>query len=207
LEARIPGKFDFDNPRFPDINSLKAHQDQLISTVYSDIYEKIIDLENSKWHTIFEIVKDNKAKNIHATIIDFPILEQNLNLQTEKLLDYSKDRVDDMSLMKYMVHDTKDKIICSDISQTGQIVAIGFEDGLIKIFKHKISSSASGSKRTRGIVRSYSERSMGTDLKDEDVKESTDNLIGHKGAVFCLSISDDEKLLISGSYDSNIRLW
>jgi len=28
-----------------------------------------IKLENDRWQVIFEIVKNNKAKNIHATII------------------------------------------------------------------------------------------------------------------------------------------
>jgi len=108
--------------------------------------------------------------------------------------------------MKYMVYDTKDKIICSDISQSGQIVAVGFEDGLIKIFKRKIISISSHRYRSRHLKRSQSERSM-PGFPGEENKEKCENLTGHKGSVFCLSISDDEKLLISGSYDSNIRLW
>jgi len=140
--------------------------------------------------------------------LDFPILEQNLSLQTEKLLDYSQDRVEDMSLMKYMVYGTKDKIICSDISPTGQIVAVGFEDGLIKIFKRKICSSSNVKKR-KGMSMSHSQKSHSGFQRSEveETEERYENLVGHKGSVFCISISDDEKLLISGSFDSNIRLW
>lgn len=68
--------------------------------------------------------------------------------------------------------------------------------------------SSSSSKKGRGGM-SNSERSLQgcSKLEIEDTKERSENLVGHRGSVFCLSISGDEKLLISGSYDSNIRLW
>jgi len=82
---------------------------------------------------------------------------------------------------------------------------VGFEDGLIKIFKRKIVSSTSKKYKNKDLRRSSSVGSIPG--YQEDSKDKIENLIGHKGSVFCLSISDDEKLLISGSFDSNIRLW
>jgi len=78
---------------------------------YQDIYETKISMSDEIWKKIFDIIKINKARNIHATIIDFPILEQNLNLLIDKLVDYSEDRIKDMSLMKYMVTGTIDKMV------------------------------------------------------------------------------------------------
>lgn len=154
------------------------------------------------WKTIFDIIKNNRARNIHATIIDFPILSQNLTLVMDKLLDYSDDRIMDMSLMKYMVSGTADKMICCEISLTGFIVAVGFEDGLIKVFKCKIGNP-NKQKRQAEFDAPSSERSV----EQKESRENIDKLIGHQGAVYWLSISHDEKFLISGSYDSTIRLW
>ena len=154
------------------------------------------------WKIIFGIIRTNKARNIHATIIDFPILQQNLNLVVEKLLDYSDDRVRDMSLMKYVVSGTYNKMICCEISMSGYIVAIGFEDGLIKVFKCKIGPKLRGAPASGMMTHG----DIGYSQKPE-VSETTDKLYGHEGAVYCLSLSHDEKLLVSGSADSTIRLW
>lgn len=68
-------------------------------------WENIIDISDHVWQdTIFGVIKANKSRNIHATIIDFPILKQNLNLLSDKLLDYSEDRMTDMSVKKFMVN-------------------------------------------------------------------------------------------------------
>ena len=161
------------------------------------------------WKTIFDIIKNNRARNIHATIIDFPILSQNLTLVMDKLLDYSEDRIKDMSLMKYMVSGTADKMICWEISLSGYIVAVGFEDGLIKVFKCKIGNPNKRKRHTE-FEAPNSERSIDNFNYRGEPKESrehVDKLIGHQGAVYCLSISHDEKFLISGSYDTMIRLW
>ena len=196
--------------------------------IYSSIYEKVIEVDDEGWQKIFGIIKQNKARNIHATIIDFPILKQNLNLLTDKLLDYSDDRHNDMSLMKYMVYDSHDKLNCHEISTTGNVVAVGFEDGVIKIFKRKIRSTRLSRQAPVAYARLEKQGSMGKNLdgtpasfsntpkgtfssmtkaQAEEHKEKSENLIGHKGPIFCLSISHDDKLLVSGSFDSTIRLW
>lgn len=78
LELKDPSKFIFDDKRFPRINELKNNPDELTSAVYSNIFEDIIELDDEKWHTIFDIIKVNKAKNIHATIIGKNIKTHNL---------------------------------------------------------------------------------------------------------------------------------
>lgn len=89
-------------------------------------------------------------------------------------------------------------MICCEISLTGYIVAVGFEDGLIKIFKCKIGSNRTRRKNVQSQEMSKAE---------SENREHVDKLFGHRGAVYCLSITHDEKLLISGSHDSTIRLW
>lgn len=132
-------------------------------------------------NNIFDIIKKNKARNIYATIIDYPILQQNPNLQIDKLLDYSNDRKEDMSLMKYMLYGTGDKMICCEISLSGYVVAVGFEDGLIKIFKRKIGTKS----KTYGASSVISQNDSAIDGRlDMENKESIDKLIGHKGAVY-----------------------
>lgn len=138
-----------------------------------------INMNDDIWKTIFDIIKNNRARNIHATIIDFPILSQNLTLVMEKLLDYSDDRIKDMSLMKYMVSGTADKMICCEISLTGFIVAVGFEDGLIKVFKCKIGNP-NKQKRQPDFDAPSSERSQ----EPKESRENIDKLIGHQGAVY-----------------------
>lgn len=103
------GKFEISGDYYLSSNEeilsiIAAHMDDsngfCPTNFYDDIYEHKIQMTDDIWKIIFEIIKINKARNIHATIIDFPILQQNLNLVVEKLLDYSDDRLKDMSLMK-----------------------------------------------------------------------------------------------------------
>jgi len=139
------------------------------------------------WKTIFDIIKNNRARNIHATIIDFPFLHQNLTLLIDKLLDYSEDRIKDMSIMKYMVSGTGDKMICCEISMSGYIVAVGFEDGLIKVFKCKIGRSKPKARPSEFDAPSNSERSIeNSHAKGEqpENREHVDKLIGHLGPVY-----------------------
>jgi transcription initiation factor TFIID subunit 5 len=97
-------------------------------------------------------------------------------------------------------------MICWDISLTGNIVAVGFESGLVRIFKSKIPTKPKAKEPTnRGAFDKSS--STGKKVDDEQVKDKTESLYGHRGPVYCLSISHDEKFVISGSLDSNVRLW
>ena len=197
------------------LNHIAMWEDKMINKgepcptdFYQDIYETKISMSDEIWKKIFDIIKINKARNIHATIIDFPILEQNLNLLIDKLVDYSEDRIKDMSLMKYMVTGTIDKMVWWEISISGFIVAVGFENGLIKVFKCKIGTKHRSKPGAAQSVLSQSDKSArgyksGYDLS----RESVNKFIGHKESVFCISISHDEKLMISGSYDTSIRLW
>jgi WD40 repeat protein len=169
---------------------------------YQSIYETKINMSDETWKKIFDIIKTNKARNIHATIIDFPILEQNLNLLIDKLMDYSEDRVKDMSLMKYMISGSWDQIVTWEVSMSGYVAAVGFENGLIKVFKCKI-----GTKHRADDNGEISEPNNGHKGKYEANREQFSIFMGHKGPVFCISISHDEKLMISGSFDTTIRLW
>lgn len=73
---------------------------------------------------------------------------------------------------------------------------------MIKLFKSKIPAK---SKAKEGINRSASDKFNPSGVKLEE--EKTDDLIGHRGPVYCISISHDEKFVVSGSLDSNVRLW
>lgn len=103
-----------------------------------------------------------------------------------------------------MITDTASKMIWCEISLNGTIIAIGFEDGFIKLFKYKVGKLSPTNYPGSASMLSQSEQ--GFDGHKEKT-EVIDKLYGHKGAVYCLSLSHDEKLLISGSADSTIRLW
>lgn len=149
-----------------------------------------------------------KAK---AALLYFPTLESTLSL---------------VIVCRLRFIDSADKMIWSDVSLKGDIIAAGFNNSLVKLWIYKCDV-------TREEKDNNSDNYKDDDKKDDEQLNEADkqaklkaellqkekelkisnhrveeiDCIGHTGPIYAVSISYDGQILLSGSHDTSIRLW
>lgn len=134
----------------------------------------------------------------------------------------------------FTVLNTHNKMNCADMTVDGSIICIGFKDGTIKVWvlnkdltveiSPELLKSLEEYKDTNYTNYSkilYKKDSLDISMNKEGVDEKREGnvfdeiitqqrvfrLLGHTDAIFSVSIAQDKKFIISGSYDETIRLW
>ena len=112
--------------------------------------------------------------------------------------------------------------LCSSLLSTdGSLAVGGFSDSSIKLWDlYNTSGDASGTRAqdtpddfVAAVHRPLQSTLSGGSASDSDLpasplsRPSYAALLGHSGSVFGLSLSSDQRFLLSSSDDSTIRLW
>ncbi|CAI2360432.1 unnamed protein product [Moneuplotes crassus] len=162
-----------------------------------------------------------KEDYMDISVADIPI--PNKIDYTMFLLGELEKSVEDLkTVCVHTVTHSTNQLICSDVSYVGDIVASGFSNGLVKIFKY--SCTVVESKEAEKDKKNNEDNREDEDMNPEDkkkeeihrkeIKNKTKDhkieeidCVGHKGPIYSVSISYDNELLISASHDATIRLW
>ncbi|KAI8850219.1 WD40-repeat-containing domain protein [Chytridium lagenaria] len=99
------------------------------------------------------------------------------------------------SICSYTFHNTYNTMNCVSVSDDSKICCVGTSDSFIRVW------NLTGIK-----LRSVRISSDGNVHRDEFGSDSK-RLVGHSGPVYGLSVSKDNKFLVSASEDKTVRLW
>jgi transcription initiation factor TFIID subunit 5 len=125
------------------------------------------------------------------------------------------------SIAQIDVYNTFKMLTAITLSDTGNIMVCGFQDSSIKVFifdpdqldnvtSRDIDPSKGANQPRKGVINTTQGVISFRESKLEKLKERAQKefiLIGHSGPVYGVSVSIDEKWLLSCSQDCTIRLW
>lgn len=137
--------------------------------------------------------QDEKSINPNANYI---------NAEIEKLKDLCKkigvNKSNLPSICCYTVHNTYDKLTCSEISDDLKFIALGYQDSYIEV--HSLSEPMKKLKTSSELGKSDQE-----DIYDDI--GNTYKLVGHSGPVYGVKFFPGNNRLLSCSQDCTTRLW
>ncbi|KAK1347163.1 Transcription initiation factor TFIID subunit 5 [Hamiltosporidium tvaerminnensis] len=149
----------------------------------------------------------------------------NISSEIEKLKDLTKrvtvSKNTLPSICCYTLHNTYDQLTCSEISDNTQLIACGYQSGVIEIFSvngtlYKLKSSSElETSDIREVIPKQKNSPTSTPVTENNSNMNNlytslgnkNKLIGHTGPVFGTKFFSTNKYLVSCSQDCTVRLW
>ncbi|OMJ67312.1 hypothetical protein SteCoe_35560 [Stentor coeruleus] len=160
---------------------------------------KVIN-ETKTREPVFFVAFFDDDKNILLALINGEIWIINTSTFKTSLLNHTENKITDLQITldsKHMVVSYENKmIIVFDLKNIGIILSFQFEKPILSIcLSCNLTFLALGSSDSTLTIYSLQEKRIDSVLKK------------HNGSVYCLAISSDDSLIVSGSSDLSIRIW